>query len=330
MLSISHPSPGHATLTITPNPYDAAAAVSWDLTPAAPGQTSNGLDTLGGILFTLQQRGVFSVSLDANAKSTARSISLADVTNLDIETTAQNLDLDETQMETEEMGWAQSWMNLNLTGLPANRVYVMPGTYGDTVTENLAAGLGYAGVRGTGSLKPCCGANTTLASGYDVFNILSQGVVPNYQHLSYQQMRDRVSQDVFKNALWGRPIGYFWHVNELRPDEVANFMDALVQAGAALESNTQMVNLLRSCQTNDIVPTGYVAGSYYVCPAAGVAPDFRPTVNSRDGISIRPDGYQSELIWIGVGNWGLRVCAGEFYRDALRRKVCQHFRVGQG
>jgi len=100
-------------------------------------------------------------------------------------------------------------MSLNFTGLPARRVYVMPGSYEDPVTENIAAGLGYAGVRGTGSLKPCCGANTTLASGYDVFNILSQGVVPNYQGLSYQTLRNRVSQDLFKNALWGRPIGYF-------------------------------------------------------------------------------------------------------------------------
>ena len=81
-------------------------------------------------------------------------------------------------------------------------------------------------------------------AGYDVFNILSQGVVPNYQELSYMEMRNRVRQDLFKNALWGRPIGYFWHVNELRPDEVANFMDALIQGGAQLESNTQMVNLL--------------------------------------------------------------------------------------
>ena len=40
-------------------------------------------------------------------------------------------------------------------------------------------------------------------------------MVPNYQGLSYQQMRNRVSQDLFKNALWGRPVGYFWHVNEL-------------------------------------------------------------------------------------------------------------------
>jgi hypothetical protein len=305
-LNIAHTSPGHATLTVMTNPDDPAADISWDLTPATPGQGSTGLDTLGGILYTLQQRGVFSVSLDANAKSTARSISLANVASMDIKSSAQNLDLDETQMETEEMSWAQGWMNLNLTGLPAKRVYVMPATYGDPVTENIAASLGYAGVRGTGSLKPCCGANTTLATGYDVFNILSQGIVPNYQNLSYQQMRNRVSQDVFKNALWGRPIGYFWHVNELRPDEVANLMDALVQGGATLESNTQVVNVLLSCQPNDVVPSGYVAGSYYVCASSGTEADFRPTVNSpvKDAGANLGAEYQYDLLGINQNLYG--------------------------
>ena len=295
-----------ACLTITTSPDDLAADISWDLTPGAPGQAPTGLDTLGGILYTLQQRGVFSVTLDGNAKSMARSISLADVANLDIESLAQNLDLDETQMETEEMSWAQAWMNFNFTGLPANRVYVMPGSYEDPVTEGIAAGLGYAGVRGTGSLKPCCGANTTLATGYDVLNILSQGMVPNYQNLSYQQMRNRVRQDLFKNALWGRPIGYFWHVNELRPDEVENLMDALVQGGATLESNTQMVNLLLACQPNDAVPAGYVAGSYYVCASNGVEADFRPTVNSpvRDtGVNLGVE-YQYDLMGINQNSFG--------------------------
>jgi hypothetical protein len=305
-LTIAHPSPGHATLTVTTSPDDPAADINWDLTPAAPGQASTGLDTLGGILYTLQQRGAFSVSLDANAKSTARSISLVNVTNMDIKSSAQNLDLDETQMETEEMSWAQGWMNLNFTGLPTRRVYVMPGTYEDPVTENIAASLGYAGVRGTGSLKPCCGANTTLATGYDVFNILSQGIVPNYQNLSYQQMRNRVNQDVFKNALWGRPIGYFWHVNELRPDEVANFMDALVQGGATLESNTQMVNVLLSCQPNDVVPSGYVSGSYYVCASSGTESDFRPTVNSpvNDAGANLGAEYQYDLLGINQNLYG--------------------------
>ncbi len=49
-LNITHPSPGHATLTVTTSPDDPAADINWDLTPAAPGQTSTGLDTLGGIL----------------------------------------------------------------------------------------------------------------------------------------------------------------------------------------------------------------------------------------------------------------------------------------
>src|ERR1035437_911866 len=53
-LNIAHPTPGHATLTVTTSPDDPAADINWDLTPAAPGQTSNGLVTLGGILDTLE------------------------------------------------------------------------------------------------------------------------------------------------------------------------------------------------------------------------------------------------------------------------------------
>jgi Right handed beta helix region len=305
-LNITHPAPGQAALTVTTSPDDPAADISWNLTPAAPGQASTGVDTIGGILYTLEQRGVFSVSLDANAKSATRSVSLLDVTNMDIKSLAQNLDLQETALEMEEMSWAKGWMDLNFTGLPTGRVYVMPGSYEDPVTENIASGLGYVGVRGTASLKPCCGANTTLASGYDVFNILSQGIVPYYQGLTYQQMRNRISQDLFKNALWGRPIGYFWHVNELRPDEIENMMDALVQGGATLKSNTQMVNFLLSCQMNDVVPAGYVAGSYYVCPSSGTEANFRPTVNSpvRDvGANLGAE-YQFDLMGVNQNLFG--------------------------
>ena len=296
-----------ACLMVTTSPDDPAADINWNLTPAAPGEGSTGLDTLGGLLYTFQQRGVFSVNLDANAKSMARSISLADVASLDIKSTGQNLDFDETQLESEEMSYARAWMEFNFTGLPAERVYVMPGTYEDPATETIAAGSGYAGVRGSGSLRPCCGADTTLAKGYDVYNVLSQGMVPNYLGLSSQQMRNRIGQDLFKNALWGRPIGYFWHVNELRPDEVVNLADALVLGGATLESNTQMVDLLRGCAANHSVPSGgYVAGSYYVCPGNGVAADFRPTLNSpvRDaGLNLGVE-YQYDLLGIDQNSFG--------------------------
>ncbi len=64
---------------------------------------------------------------------------------------------DETNLETDEMTWALSWFRQNLAGLAglnlSNLIYVMPGTYGDAVTENIASGLGFKGVRGTGSLS---------------------------------------------------------------------------------------------------------------------------------------------------------------------------------
>jgi hypothetical protein len=55
-LNITHPTPGHATMTVSTSPDDPAADISWDLTPAAPGQVSNGLDTLGGILSIMNPR----------------------------------------------------------------------------------------------------------------------------------------------------------------------------------------------------------------------------------------------------------------------------------
>src|SRR5580658_4860004 len=338
-MSITH-SGGGGNLTLTTSPYNATCYHSWDLTPVPPGGAagSGQIDTLADVVPTLQgQPTCYAVDATAYnnefAKGRAHAFSLADTfsspgvagpmtlpTSLPAASSCTATPstpgcvlFDETNMETDEMTWALSWFIQNLSGLPglnlSNLIYVMPGSYGDVLTENIANGLGFKGIRGTGSLSSTWvlgGADATLAKGYDVFNILSQGVVPNYQNLSYQQMRNLVSQDVFKNGLWGRPIGYFWHVNELRPDQVENFMDALVQAGATLESNTQMVNLLLSCQPNDLVPPGYVAGSYYVCPTSGTEADFRPTVNSpvRDAGLNLGTAYQYDLLGINQNSYG--------------------------
>jgi hypothetical protein len=338
-MSITHSGTG-GNLTLTTSPYDATCYHSWDLTPVPPGGTAAAgqIDTLADIIPTLQAQPECYV-VDATAynqqfaKGRAHAWSLADTFSspgvpgpmtlpgslpsasscTTTPSTPGCVLFDETRLETDEMSWALSWFDQNLSGLSglnfSNLVYVMPGTYGDSHTENIASGLGFKGVRGTGSLTSTWvlgGADATLAKGYDVFNILSQGVVPNYQGLSYSAMRNRVRQDIFKNALWGRPIGYFWHVNELRPDEVANFMDALVQGGATLESNTQMVDLLLGCSANDAVPTGYVAGSYCVCPSNGTEADFRPTVNSpvRDaGVNLGAE-YQYDLMGINQNLFG--------------------------
>jgi len=85
-------------------------------------------------------------------------------------------------------------------------------------------------------------------------------------------------------------------------------MDGLEQGGATLESNTQMVELLLGCSANDQVPSGYVAGSYFVCPSSGVEADFRLTVNSpvRDAGVNLGTAYQYDLMGVsrsGVGPW---------------------------
>ena len=325
-MSVTH-SGGGGNLTLTTSPYDPTCYHSWDLTPVPPGGTagSGQIDTLADIIPTLQaQPTCYAVDATAYnnefAKGRAHAFSLADTFSSPGEAGPMTLPsslpvassctaapstpgcvlFDEANLETDEMTWALSWFHQNLSGFSglnlSNLIYAMPGSYGDTLTENIANSPGFKGVRGTGSLTSTWvlgGADATLAKGYDAFNILSQGAVPNYQDLSYQQMRNLVSQDVFKNALWGRPIGYFWHVNELRPDEVANFMDALVQGGAMLKSNTQMVNLLLACEANAVAPPGYVPGSYYVCAGAGRR-RFSTTVNSpvRDaGANLRAE-YQ--------------------------------------
>lgn len=323
-LTISHSGSG-GLLTISPSPFDSTAYHCWDLAPIPPGGTAMepGSDptgcaqigTLGEILSVLSA-GPFTVALDALAKGDAHAYSLADVSSLDIKTSAQSLDFSETNLETDEAGWASQWMNHYLTGLPSNRLYVMPSSFLDPATTAIIQGLGYKGIRGNASMKPCCGAANTLANGYPVLNILSQGVNPQLQNLSYVQMRQAIAADTFKNALWGRPIGYFWHINELPPDQVENMVDAFAQGGATLLSDTALMNLLLTpatagCEPNDTVPpvgTGFtgswVAGSFYTCPgflnAQGTAQDadFRETLSSptlNNGTSAPGASFEYDL-----------------------------------
>jgi len=280
-------------------PGDGNAQVSWDLTAPAPGQASTGLDTLGGIVATLNQRGVFAVATDPNMKSAVRSQDLADVSGQDIKSAPYTLQTDKTRLMTDELEWSLAWMNANLTGLPAHRVYVYPGSYEDTSTEAIAVTAGYAGARGSGTMQPSPNAATVLANGVNVQNILSQGISPNFQNLSDAQLTNKVQALVFKSAVWGVPMGIFWHVNELSAHQVGVMLDALKTAGATLMSNTQLVNYLLSKQQN----TGT---TYYADAASGTAMDPRPTQTSPvvdQGAAIGSE-YKYDLMGIDQTQFG--------------------------
>ena len=251
-------------------PGDANAQVNWDLSSSATDLVPSGLDTLGGVVYTLNQRGVFSVTADPNMKSAVKSEDLADVSAVDIKIAAPTLQIDKTRLITDEMNWAMAWMNANLTALPTTRVYVYPGSHEDTSTEAIARAANYAGARGSGSMQPSPNAATTLATGIDVQNILSEGVAPVFQNLSDSQLMNKMRALVFKSAVWGVPFGIFWHVNELSPHQVAVMVDVLKSAGATLMTNTQLVDYLLSAQQN-------YDTTYYADAATGAPLDTRPT-----------------------------------------------------
>ena len=54
-------------------PGDPNAQVSWDLSQSGTDLVPSGLDTLGGIIATLKQRGVFMVTADPNMKAAVKS-----------------------------------------------------------------------------------------------------------------------------------------------------------------------------------------------------------------------------------------------------------------
>jgi len=206
-------------------------------------------------------------------KSAVKSEDLADVTSQDIMSAPYTLQMDKPRLMADELGWAMAWMNANLTGLPANRVYVYPGSYEDTSTEAIAVAAGYVGARGSGVMQPSPNAATVAASGINIQNVLSQGIAPNFQNLTDTQLANKLRAVVFKSAVWGVPFGIFWHVNELSSHQVGIMLDILKSSGATLMTNTQLMNYLLSTRQD-------AGTTYYADSTAGLPVDVRPTAAS--------------------------------------------------
>src|SRR5437763_5613449 len=102
-------------------PCDPDAQVTWDLSSSGSDLVPNGLDTIGGLIFTLNQRGVFAVTADPNVKSAVKSEVLANIAAQDIKSAPYTLTLDKNRLMTDEIGWSKAWMNANLTGLGGRR-----------------------------------------------------------------------------------------------------------------------------------------------------------------------------------------------------------------
>lgn len=255
-------------LTITA-PGDPNAQVNWDLSSSGTDLVPTGLDTVGALVYTLNQRGVFSAMQDPNLKTVVKSEDLADVVSQDIKSAPYTLQMDKSRLMTDEMSWTMAWMNANLTGLPQNRVYVYPGSYEDATTEAAAGTAGYAGSRGSGTMQPSPNASTVLGTGINIQNILSQGVAANFQTSDDTQLANKIRALVFKSGVWGVPFGIFFHMNELSEHQVSVILDTLKSSGATLMTNTQLVNYLLTTQQDP-------GTTYFADSVSGKPVDLRP------------------------------------------------------
>jgi hypothetical protein len=272
------------TLTITVT--GASDSVSYNLARGQPQGTMLGLAealaATGKYTYSFETpcQGPYGTGCAAYTAAALLSQDLADVSGQDVKTAVYHMQLNVTQLTTDEITLSREWMTTNLTGLPATPVYVYPGGYETTTMQGITAGVPYGGARG--ALKEDFGVKDTYADGFNVQNVTSFGVNPTWMGLPPASLNQKIQALVWKESVWGVPWGIFWHLNELTNDdpvggtEITNLIQDFKASGATIQTNTSLVNWLLSGTQE----TGTDGNDYYTIPATSTTLDFRATKNS--------------------------------------------------
>jgi hypothetical protein len=247
------------TTTVTGGP--GGENISLDLTNAT-------YDTMSELAATINGRSGYSAALVSTGKGATHTISLADVAVQDIKSAKYIAQVQESKLEPDEMTTSKAWMTANLTGLPTTRALVYPGGQEDSTTQGFAMTAGYAGARGAFTMD--LGTKDVYSRGTNIQNITSFGANPSLQGLPTATLDAMMAALVWKSSVWGAPYGVFWHLDELSSGEVATLLDGLLNHGATLMTNTQLVSFLAG-------ETLSGTANYYWAPATGQEADLRPT-----------------------------------------------------
>jgi hypothetical protein len=283
-----------ATLNISSNTLSitvtgASDSVSYNLAQGQPQGTMLGLaEALAATgkytySFLTPCQGPYGTGCSAYTAAALLSQDLANVSGQDVKSAVYHMQLNITQLTTDEINLSRQWMTTNLTGLPATPVYVYPGGYETTAMQGITEGVPYTGARG--ALKEDLGVLDTYADGFNVQNITSFGVNPSWMGASGVTptiLNQKIQALVWKQSVWGVPWGIFWHLNELTQDdpvggtEITNLIQDFKNDGATVQTNTGLVNWLHGGTQE----TGTDGNYYYKRPATSMTLDFRPTKNS--------------------------------------------------
>lgn len=249
------------TTTVTGGP--GGEAIDLDLTNSA-------YDTISKLVATINGRGVYTATQDANCQGAVHSIALADFGGQAIKATAITAQLQKDRLVPDEMAASRNWLQSNVTGLTNVKVYVYPSGMEDSQTQGWAAAAGYEGARG--GLSMGLGVKEVYGIGVNVQDVTSLGI-SGLHNLTQTQINDRVRALVFKSAVWGVPYGLFYHNTELTTTEVGYLLDSLIANGATVMTNTALIDWIYS-------QSRVGATTNYVSPATGPEVDYRPTAAS--------------------------------------------------
>lgn len=225
------------------------------------------------------------------------TVTLANVSAVDIKSANYNVQLDPTKFVPDEMSTSKSWLLANVSGLSsAELVYVYPSGKENYQTQLYAAAAGYKGGRGSLSMGGAVAgtfptnsgpapleSNVRSVYGYGVNlqNITSLGA-SGFASQTAAQIAAQVASLANKAKAWGVPYGLFTHppelgatppAPELTVTEIGAVLDGLVAAGATVMTNTQLVDFLAS-------QSPVTGSTLYVAAGASSGVDLRETASS--------------------------------------------------
>jgi len=256
----------HLTTTVTGGPGN--ENLNLDLTSPA-------YNTIHALALYLKYSAPGYTALqDPNAHDAMHSYTLADFTGADIRTAGYNMQLDKSRYVNDELAFSKAWMESNIVGAGNQTVYVYPDGLGDASTFQWAATNGYRGGRGTlsmdlGNRDVAAGGN---GMGVNIQNVTSLAITKLHGY-NPQQIQGQIGELVFKSAVWGVPYGLFCHINEDMPAEVSSVLDGLVQHGAFVITDRQLIDAV-------FAGTNVSGTFYYTSPSSGREPNLRGTAGS--------------------------------------------------
>jgi hypothetical protein len=205
--------------------------------------TNSSYDSISKLVATLNGRGVYTATEDANCQGAVHSIALTDVAAQAIKSAAYVTQLEKDRLIPDELASSKSWLQTNITGLTNVKAYVYPDGMEDSQTQRWAVTAGYEGARG--GLTMNTGWKEVYGLGVNIQDVTSLGI-SGFHNLTQQQISDEVRALVFKASVWGVPFGLFYHNQELTTSEAIANRDVIDETKFK-EGLAEIVNGVVAC-----------------------------------------------------------------------------------